>query len=354
MSCNYVRVCEDTGEEPIELPTENDNTLLLSTVAAQFPSVSGLKFEIDSYFRGVKLCEGRLYPPDGYWGKILYYCVFPKENKRKYNDSSSNTQVKTKRFDSNICIDLIVLGLPWQLTEPELKDYFQAFGNIKMAMIKRDQSTGQSKGFGFIRYENYESQIKVLSKRHFISGRWCDVKIPDSKEGADVHIPCKIFVGRVSENITAEDLRNYFCQFGEVTDVYIPKPFRSFAFVTFDSPDTAQNLIGEDHIIKGVSVHVSEASPRYSNNSRLLRAQRNNFLNGVTWPMYNKTCKNRPQIDSNSGAAALLSALGVNPAVLAAVNQIGVNFTNKNPSLAGNQRYDYGSSSFNDPNNLYH
>ena len=78
MSCHYVRVCEDTGEEPIELPVEEDNTLLLSTVAAQFPGVSGLKFEIESNFRGVKLCEGRLYPPDGFWNKILYYCVFPK------------------------------------------------------------------------------------------------------------------------------------------------------------------------------------------------------------------------------------------------------------------------------------
>lgn len=78
MSCNYVRVCEEAGEEPIELPAEEDNSLLLSTVAAQFPGVSGLKFEIESFFRGVKLSDGRLYPPDGYWGKILYYCVFPK------------------------------------------------------------------------------------------------------------------------------------------------------------------------------------------------------------------------------------------------------------------------------------
>ena len=80
MSCNYVRVCEDTGEEPIELPVEEDNTLLLSTVTAQYPGVSGLKFEIENHFRGVKLCEGRLFPPnlDGYWGKTLYYCVFPK------------------------------------------------------------------------------------------------------------------------------------------------------------------------------------------------------------------------------------------------------------------------------------
>lgn len=233
-----------------------------------------------------------------------------------------------------------------------------------MVQIKRDQVTGQSKGFGFIRFENYDSQAKVLSKRHFISGRWCDVKIPDSKvsttklfslyvntlmnritsqEGSDIHIPCKIFVGRVSESITVDDLRNYFSQFGEVTDVYIPKPFRSFAFVTFDSPDTAQNLIGEDHVIKGVSVHVSEASPRYSN-ARMSR-QRNNPFSGMNWPMYNKSPnKNIPTVDGN--AAALLSAIAGNPSVLAAVNQIGMNF-NKTPNNNGrNQKHDYGNSSF--------
>ena len=37
----------------------------------------------------------------------------------------------------------------------------------------------------------------------------------------------------LSETITADDLKEYFEKFGPVTDVYIPKQFRSFAFVTF-------------------------------------------------------------------------------------------------------------------------
>lgn len=168
-------------------------------------------------------------------------------------------------------------------------------------------------------------------------------------------------MGRVTESITAEDLRIYFSQFGEVTDVYIPKPFRSFAFVTFDSPDTAQNMIGEDHIIKGVSVHVSEASPRYSNHSRMQRAQRNGIVTGTGigtgtgWPTYNKsvTTKHQSPVDTNNGAAAVLSALGVlgvNPAMFTAVHQMGVNLPSKNPNTSSaSQRYDYGSSNYNDP-----
>ncbi len=50
-------------------------------------------------------------------------------------------------------------------------------------------------------------------------------------------VPCKVFVGRCTEEMTGEDLKEYFAKFGEVTDVFIPKPFRAFAFVTFLDPE---------------------------------------------------------------------------------------------------------------------
>lgn len=46
--------------------------------------------------------------------------------------------------------------------------------------IKRDAS-GNSKGFGFIRYEDYSSQAKALGQRHYVNNRWVEVKIPASK-----------------------------------------------------------------------------------------------------------------------------------------------------------------------------
>lgn len=61
-----------------------------------------------------------------------------------------------------------------------------------------------------------------------------------------------------------DDLRSYFSQFGEVTDVFLPRPFRAFAFVTFADAEVAHGLTGDDHIIKGTSVHVSTAAPKHS------------------------------------------------------------------------------------------
>ena len=120
----------------------------------------------------------------------LDFDFLPAADKRKSDDHQDTSVAKNKKVDKNKCSDLIVLGLPWKTTEPELREYFEAIGEVLMAQVKKDAKTGQSKGFGFIRFANYETQMRVLSQRHMIDGRWCDVKIPNSKvkkNAPDVH-----------------------------------------------------------------------------------------------------------------------------------------------------------------------
>ena len=62
-----------------------------------------------------------------------------------------------------------------------LKLYSDTFNKKEILQVKKDIKTGQSKGFGFIRFASYEVQMRVLAQRHMIDGRWCDVKIPNSK-----------------------------------------------------------------------------------------------------------------------------------------------------------------------------
>lgn len=52
-----------------------------------------------------------------------------------------------------------------------------------------------------------------------------------------------MFVGRCTEDMTADELRQFFCQYGEVVDVFIPKPFRAFAFVTFADDQVSLPLV---------------------------------------------------------------------------------------------------------------
>uniref|UniRef100_A0AAG5D6N3 RRM domain-containing protein n=1 Tax=Anopheles atroparvus TaxID=41427 RepID=A0AAG5D6N3_ANOAO len=260
-------VAEEQGDEAMEIPLEEDGTLLLSTLQAQFYGACGLKFRNpeSKAIRGVRLSENKLHPfsPESGWGSHVYTCVFPKEKKRKSDDKLLIATPKKKRIESRnrTTTDLIVLGLPWKTTEEELRKYFESFGDLLVAQIKKDSTTGQSKGYGFIRFAKLESQMKALSKRHLIDSRWCDVKVPNSKDQMQHQMSSKIFVGRVTEDITSDDIREYFSNYGVVTDVFIPKPFRAFAFVTFIDQHVAPSLCGEDHLIKGTSVYVATASP---------------------------------------------------------------------------------------------
>ena len=70
----YVAISESETEDPIEVPVENEGGVLLSSVQSQFPSAVGLKFRNPNNraFRGVRLADGVLYPPEGGWGDGVY------------------------------------------------------------------------------------------------------------------------------------------------------------------------------------------------------------------------------------------------------------------------------------------
>ncbi|XP_055515365.1 TAR DNA-binding protein 43-like [Leucoraja erinacea] len=275
----YIRVVDEESAEPMEIPSEDDGTLLLSTVTAQFPGAYGLRYRNpdNQCLRGVRLVEGILHAPDNGWGNLVYVVNYPKDNKRKMDETDASSAVKVKRAVQKTS-DLIVLGLPCKTTDQDLKDYFSTFGEVVMAQVKKDIKTGNAKGFGFIRFTEYETQMKVMSQRHMIEGRWCDCKFPNSKHNADEPLRSrKVFVGRCPEDMTADELRQFFSEFGDVTDVFIPQPFRAFAFVTFADDQVAQSLCGEDLIIKGSSVHISSAEPKHLNSRQQI--DRGRFTN---------------------------------------------------------------------------
>lgn len=76
----YIRVAEDENEEPMEIPSEDDGTILLSSVAAQFPGACGLRYRnpVSQCMRGVRLVDGILHAPDADWGNLIYFVNYPK------------------------------------------------------------------------------------------------------------------------------------------------------------------------------------------------------------------------------------------------------------------------------------
>ncbi|XP_040269395.1 TAR DNA-binding protein 43-like [Bufo bufo] len=316
MEMEFILVADDAKGEVMEIPCEDDGTVLLSTITAQFPGAYGLRYRnpMKRFSRGVRLIEGILYPPGNGWGNRVYIVNYPKE-------TNASSAVKIKRAATKTS-DLIVLNLPWETTGQDLKDYFSAYGELIMVQVKKDAQTGQSRGFGFIRFTDYETQEKVMSLRHEIDGRLCRVCLANVTLSPDEPIrSCTVYVGRCTEDMTAEELRHFFTQYGEVVDVYIPKPFKAYAFVTFVDEQVAQSICGEDLLIKGFSVHISAA--KYNRKSPLESGGRvpgpifGNWGYPNNRPNNSGLAHNQPN-NMRSGGVMNFRAFSVDPTMMAA------------------------------------
>ncbi|VFV46622.1 tar dna-binding protein 43-like [Lynx pardinus] len=235
-----IRGTKDENDKPIETPSEDDGTVLLSTITAQFLGACGLSYRspVSQCMRGVWLLAGEI------WYTLSTITNYLFVNKRKMDETDASSPVKVKRAVQKTS-DLIVLGLPWKMTEQDLREYFSTFGEVLMVQVKKDLKTGHSEGFGFVRFTEYETQVKVMSRRQMIDAPRCDRKLPNSKQSPDEPLRSReVFVGRCTEDMTADERRQVF----------------------FANDQVAQSLCGEDLIIKGISVHIANAEPKHNSN----------------------------------------------------------------------------------------
>jgi RNA recognition motif-containing protein len=57
---------------------------------------------------------------------------------------------------------LFVGSLPWAISDQQLKETFEAHGNVVSAKVVTDRNTGRSRGFGFVEMENAEDAQKAM------------------------------------------------------------------------------------------------------------------------------------------------------------------------------------------------
>jgi len=258
---------EDDGL--VEVPTQEDGSVLLSTVTGQFPKAIGLRFKSDiGSWRGICLDENNVMkPPTMGWGDVEYYVVRAKAIKRKAVAKEGPIEKLSKMTDEEILTDLIMLGLPYSASLLEIRKYFETFGELELCELKYDVDK-KSRGFGFIRFKTVEAVKAVLSKEHVLHNRTIEVRFPKEDAKQDT-VPTKVFIGRLPKGTTVEELRDHFSEYGAIKDVYIPEPFRGFGFVTFNCQSTAEEVMNSTHVIKGTYVNVSNPStkkPKVENN----------------------------------------------------------------------------------------
>lgn len=212
---------------------------------------------------------------------------------------------------------IFVARIPPSVTEETFRSYFETYGEITDLYMPKDKRTSGHRGIGFITFESSDSVDILMSETHELEGSTIIVDRATPKDedtrpaprpsrvnhggygaynayitaatryaalgaptlydhpaaayGRGLPDPVrgmgkKIFVGRLPQEASAEDLRQYFGRFGHIVDVYVPKDpkrtgHRGFGFVTFSEDGVAERVARRSHEICGQQVAIDSAAP---------------------------------------------------------------------------------------------
>lgn len=241
---DWVAISDKEGGEAEEISAEEDGSLKLESITKIHKNVVTLKYRGPSEaWRIVRCVGGVLSPPEKYgWGDHTYITV-----KRKLEDS----EVARKRFrigeEEHECAyyDSVNPGgkknytvlcnyLPTDLQPipvERFEETFARFGSIKVAKATKEPQNNRS-GAVYITYEDLSVPLNLYGRQDIdIDG----VKIEVSEPGSEDKERRKVVMTfeRGKEEVCKHELREFFEQFGRVTDIHIPTPFKNFGFITF-------------------------------------------------------------------------------------------------------------------------
>eukprot|EP00850_Spirogloea_muscicola_P019807 SM000199S05434 [mRNA] locus=s199:206517:207737:- [translate_table: standard] len=78
----------------------------------------------------------------------------------------------------------------------------------------------------------------------------------------------RVFVGLVTPEATEADLHAHFARFGTVASIFLPRPNRGFAFVTYHEEAAAQAALdAPEHVLHGQPLQVKSANPKRPSSS---------------------------------------------------------------------------------------
>ncbi|KAF5751188.1 polyadenylate-binding protein 2-like isoform X1 [Tripterygium wilfordii] len=148
--------------------------------------------------------------------------------------------------------NIFIKNLDKAIDHKALRDTFSAFGTILSCKVATDAS-GQSKGYGFVQFDNEESAQKAIEKVNgmLLNDKQVYVGPFLRKHERETTIDKikfnNVFVKNLSESTTDEDLKKCFGEFGTITSAVVMRDgegkSRCFGFVNFENADDAAKAV---------------------------------------------------------------------------------------------------------------
>ncbi|XP_057465659.1 polyadenylate-binding protein 8-like [Actinidia eriantha] len=148
--------------------------------------------------------------------------------------------------------NIFIKNLDKAIDHKALHDTFSSFGNILSCKVATD-SSGQSKGYGFVQYDSDEAAQKAIEKLNgmLLNDKQVYVGPFLRKQERDMAMDkakfTNVFVKNLSESTTEEDLKNIFGEFGTITSAVVMRDAdgnsKCFGFVNFENADAAARAV---------------------------------------------------------------------------------------------------------------
>lgn len=157
-----------------------------------------------------------------------------------------NNHPSVSPFETN----LFVAGLPPGTDDEKLASYFTKYGKIVSARVLVDLVTHSLRNYGFVKFETRlaaEKAIGEMNEYRVTPHQILHVTWATHREDAP---ECDtLYVRNLPDNVTRQDLNNYFSQYGEVRELSLPRcaPFRGVCFVRYKTNDEAAKALDGTH-----------------------------------------------------------------------------------------------------------
>ncbi|KAE8723750.1 Polyadenylate-binding protein 8 [Hibiscus syriacus] len=148
--------------------------------------------------------------------------------------------------------NIFIKNLDKGIDHKALHDTFSSFGNILSCKVATDAS-GQSKGYGFVQFNNEESAQKAIEKLNGMLLNDTQVYVSPfvRKQERDSSISNvkfnNVYVKNLSESTSDEDLKTIFGEFGPITSAAVMRESdgksKGFGFVNFENADAAARAV---------------------------------------------------------------------------------------------------------------